>query len=47
MHGYKWPINCTRTRTGAAAEAGTAWEEGATIGIRAEVRRSLTCLDNR
>ena len=18
MHGYKWPINCTRTRTGAA-----------------------------
>ena len=28
---------------GAAADAGTAWEEGATIGIRAEVR-SLTCL---
>ena len=24
MHGYKWPINCTRTRTGMRDESGGA-----------------------
>ena len=27
MHGYKWPINCTRTRTG---DAHTDWRHAAT-----------------
>ena len=29
MHGYKWPINCTRTRTaGPGAASGSGWRRG-------------------
>ena len=28
MHGYKWPINCTRTRTGSDVRAGTVNQAG-------------------
>ena len=29
MHGYKWPINCTRTRTGRGGDAGAVQSGGA------------------
>ena len=35
MHGYKWPIHCTRTRTGAAAAAGG--EGGGRRSMKAEL----------
>ena len=43
MHGYKWPINCTRTRTALERELEAARELARTQqGAWAEERRAFT-----